>query len=147
MKKLLIILIGVFIIFIYVVNFMLLINKTYYKTTYHTLNGTDIFKKMLSKSDNSPHSFISTILGIFFTILYFAIICLFSYFDSECCMTAATFYSLKSKNLLDEEISNYLKDFTYFNNGNTYGYINDDVFLQSYEVIDLGLYRKIVIVY
>ena len=117
MKKLLIILIGVFIIFIYVVNFMLLINKTYYKTTYHTLNGTDIF------------------------------IPRFSYFDRECCMTAATFYSLKSKNLLDEEISNYLEDFTYFNDGNTYGYINDDVFLQSYEVIDLGLYRKIVIVY
>lgn len=117
MKKIFATLILIIVIFLYVINFMLMINKTFYKTTYESISGTQIF------------------------------IPRFSYFDSECCMTAATFYSLKSKRLLDEEISNYLKDFTYFSNENTYGYIKEDVFIQSYDVIDLGLYRKIVIVY
>lgn len=70
-----------------------------------------------------------------------------SYFVSECCMTAATFYSLRSEKELQEEIDNYLKDFTYFENENTYGYQKDDLFIQSYEAINKGLYRVIYIVY
>ncbi len=115
MKKFLIVLSSLFVIF--VANFMLIINKTFYHTTYKTVDNNEIF------------------------------IPRFSYFDSECCMTAVTFYSLKSKRLLDSEISEYLSDFTYFNNDTTYGYIKDDLFIQSYEVIDVGFYRKIVIIY
>ncbi len=118
MKKLLMILIPIiFIILIFVLNIMLITNKTYYKNKYYTVNNQEIF------------------------------IPRFSYFNSECCMTAATFYSLKSKNLLEREIGNYLDDFTYFRNSNTYGYVKDDLFIQSYEVIEKGLYREIVIVY
>ncbi len=117
MKKFLMVLSSLLVIFIIVINFMLLINKTFYHTTYKTINNNEIF------------------------------IPRFSYFESVCCMTAATFYSLKSKKLLDNEIAEYLSDFTYFNNNSTYGYMKDDLFIQSYEVIDLGFYRKIVIVY
>lgn len=117
MKKVLIGLGCLLVLFIIVINFMLLINKTFYHTSYKTIDNNEIF------------------------------IPRFSYFDSECCMTAATFYSLKSKHLLDQEIKNYLSDFTYFNNNSTYGYMKGDLFIQSYEVIDLGFYRKIVIVY
>lgn len=105
------------IIFIFIFNFLLITNKTFYKATYKTINNQEIF------------------------------IPRFSYFDSECCMTAATFYSLKDKTMLEREIDAYLSDFTYFNNSSTYGYIKDDIFIQSYEVVDLGLYRKIIIVY
>lgn len=71
----------------------------------------------------------------------------YSYFKEECCMTAATFYSLKSKKQLDKEILNYMKDFEYFDNDETYGYQKKDLFIQRYEVIEKGLYRKIIIVY
>ncbi|MCI9433792.1 MAG: hypothetical protein HFI86_00765 [Bacilli bacterium] len=117
MKKIIMVLSGLLVVFIIIVNFMLLINKTFYHTSYKTIDDNEIF------------------------------IPRFSYFGSECCMTAATFYSLKSKHLLDQEISEYLNDFTYFNNNNTYGYVKGDLFIQSYEVIDLGFYRKIVIIY
>lgn len=117
MKKFLIGLSCLLVVFIIVIGFMLLINKTFYHNSYKTINNNEIF------------------------------IPRFSYFDSECCMTAATFYSLKSKRLLDTEIDEYLSDFIYFNNNSTYGYMKDDLFIQSYEVIDLGFYRKIVIVY
>ena len=117
MKKFLIGFSSLLVVFIIIVNFMLLINKTFYHTTYKAINNNEIF------------------------------IPRFSYFDNECCMTAATFYSLKSKHLLDSEIVKYLSKFNYFNNDETYGYIKDDLFIQSYEVIDLGFLRKIVIVY
>lgn len=117
MKKFLIGLSGLFVVFIIVISFMLLINKTFYHNSYKTIDNNEIF------------------------------IPRFSYFESVCCMTAATFYSLKSKRLLDAEIDKYLSDFTYFNNNSTYGYMKGDLFIQSYEVIDLGFYRKIVIVY
>lgn len=117
MKKIIMVLSGLLVVFVIVVNFMLLINKTFYHTSYKTIDNNEIF------------------------------IPRFSYFDSECCMTAATFYSLKSKHLLDQEINDYLSDFTYFENDSTYGYMKGNLFIQSYEVIDLGFYRKIVIVY
>lgn len=117
MKKIIMALSCLLVVFIIVVNFMLLINKTFYHTSYKTIDNNEIF------------------------------IPRFSYFDSECCMTAANFYSLKSKHLLDQEINDYLSDFTYFENDSTYGYMKGNLFIQSYEVIDLGFYRKIVIVY
>ena len=57
------------------------------------------------------------------------------------------FYSLRSEKSLKEEISNYMSDFEYFEDDSTYGYKKDDLFIQSYNVIDNGLYRKIVIIY
>ena len=71
----------------------------------------------------------------------------FSYFKDECCMTAATFYSLKTKKELKKEINNYLKDFKYFENDETYGYQNGDLFIQNYDVVDKFFYRKIIITY
>lgn len=92
-------------------------NKTFFKTTYTGVQNQEIF------------------------------IPRFSYFKDECCMTAATFYSLKSKKQLKREINKYLKEFEYFENDETYGYKRDDLFIQSYEVIDKLLYRKIIITY
>ena len=71
----------------------------------------------------------------------------YSYFKSECCMTAATFYSLRSEKELKKEIKNYLKDFQYFSDETTYGYRKKDLFIQEYRVINKHLYRKIVITY
>lgn len=71
----------------------------------------------------------------------------YSYFKSDCCMYAAIFQSLKTKKDLEKEINDYMKDFEYFEDEHTYGYRNGDIFIQKYEVQDLGLYRKIVIVY
>ena len=70
-----------------------------------------------------------------------------SYFKEECCMTAAVFYSLRSKKELKKEIDNYMKDFEYFEDESTYGYRKEELFIQRYEVINIGLYRKIVITY
>lgn len=95
----------------------LLANKTFFKTTYIGVQKQEIF------------------------------IPRFSYFKDECCMTAATFYSLKTKRQLKREIDNYLKDFKYFENDETYGYEKGDLFIQSYEVIDKGMYRKVIITY
>ena len=95
----------------------LLTNKTFFKTTYIGVQKQEIF------------------------------IPRFSYFKDECCMTAATFYSLKTKRQLKREIDNYLKDFKYFENDETYGYEKGDLFIQSYEVIDKGMYRKVIITY
>lgn len=92
-------------------------NKTFFKTTYTGVQNQEIF------------------------------IPRFSYFKDECCMTAATFYSLKSKKQLKREINKYLKEFEYFEDDETYGYKRDDLFIQSYEVIDKLLYRKIIITY
>ena len=92
-------------------------NKTFFKTTYIGAQKQEIF------------------------------IPRFSYFKDECCMTAATFYSLKSKKTLQKEIDNYLKDFEYFEDDSTYGYQNGDLFIQKYEVLDKLIYRKIIITY
>jgi len=71
----------------------------------------------------------------------------YSYFKNECCMYAVNFYSLKSEKQLKKEIKKYLKDFEYFNDETTYGYRKDDLFIQSYEVVNHGLYRTIHITY
>ena len=92
-------------------------NKTFFKTTYIGINKQEIF------------------------------IPRFSYFKDECCMTAATFHSFKTKKRLEKEIKNYLMDFEYFENDETYGYMKGDLFIQSYEVVDKLFYRKIIITY
>ena len=71
----------------------------------------------------------------------------YSYFKNECCMTVATFYSLRSEKELKEEIANYMKDFEYFDDESTYGYMKQDIFIQSYEVVNHGMYRTIHITY
>ncbi len=106
------------ILFILVTTSVCLItNKTFFKTTYIGVQKQEIFVPR------------------------------FSYFKDECCMTAATFYSLKSKRQLKKEINKYLKDFEYFENDETYGYQKDDLFIQKYEIIDKLFYRKIIITY
>ena len=92
-------------------------NKTFLKTKYIGVQGQEIF------------------------------IPRYSYFKDECCMTAAVFHSFKSKKQLKKEINNYMKDFEYFEDDTTYGYKKGDLFIQSYEVVDKGLYRKIIITY
>ena len=93
---------------------------------------------------NNKTFFTTTYIGIQNQNIY---IPKYSYFKSECCMTAATFISLKSKKELEKDINNYLKDFNYFEDDSTYGYQKDDLFIQSYEVEEKILYRKIIIVY
>lgn len=97
--------------------FLLSTNKTFFKNTYNSLNNQEIF------------------------------IPKYSYLKEECCMYSATFYSLRSKQDIKQEIDLYLKDFTYFENDSTYGYLKNDLFIQRYGVEDQGLYRVIYIVY
>ena len=117
MRKGKIILISIVIIIIFLTFMVLFTNKTFFKTTYIGVHKQEIF------------------------------IPKYSYFKDECCMTVATFYSLKSKRKLKKEISKYMSDFEYFEDDSTYGYRKDDLFIQSYEVIDNGFCRKIIIVY
>ena len=92
-------------------------NKTFFKTTYIGVRDQEIF------------------------------IPKYSFFKEECCMTAATFYSLRSKDKLTKEIEEYMSSFEYFDDEGTYGYRRGDLFIQEYIVVDLGLYRKIIITY
>ena len=120
MKKWQIILISIFQIVIIIISCSLVIlfaNKTFFKTTYIGVNKQEIF------------------------------IPKYSYFKDESGMTIATFYSLKSEKKLRKEINNYMSDFEYFENDSTYGYRKDDLIIQSYEVVDNGLFRKIFIAY
>ena len=96
---------------------ILLSNKTFFKTTYIGINNQEIF------------------------------IPRYSFFKREAGMTVASFYSLKSEKTLQKEIDNYMKDFEYFKDESTYGYKKGDLFIQSYNVGDEGLYRKIYITY
>ena len=96
---------------------ILLSNKTFFKTTYIGINDQEIF------------------------------IPRFSFFKREAGMTVASFYSLKSEKTLKKEIGNYMKDFEYFEDESTYGYKKGELFIQSYEVANEGLYRKIYITY
>ena len=121
MKKQLLIVLGILVCLI-IVSFailfiVLLNNKTFFKTTYIGVDNQEIF------------------------------IPKYSYFKEECCMTAATFISLKSKYTLDKEIDNYLSGFHFYENDETYGYEKGDLFIQSYIVEEKGLYRKIIITY
>jgi len=54
---------------------------------------------------------------------------------------------LRSEESLKKEIDNYMKDFKYFEDESTYGYKKEKLFIQNYEVINNGLYRKIIITY
>ena len=96
---------------------ILLNNKTFFKTTYIGINDQEIF------------------------------IPRFSFFKREAGMTVASFYSLKSEKTLQREIDNYMKDFEYFEDESTYGYKKGELFIQSYEVANEGVYRKIYITY
>ena len=82
-KKMVIIVVVVLTILLISVSFLLKDNKTFFKTTYEGVQNQNIF------------------------------IPKYSYFKEECCMTAATFYSLKSEETLKKEIDNYMKDFKY----------------------------------
>ena len=104
-------------VFVSLIFIILLNNKTFFKTTYIGIDNQEIF------------------------------IPRYSFFKREAGMTVATFYSLKSEKTLKKEIENYMKDFEYFNDESTYGYIKEDLFIQSYEVSNEGLYRKIYIIY
>ena len=96
---------------------VLLTNKTFFKTIYIGIQDQEIF------------------------------IPRYSFFKREAGMTVASFYSLKSEKSLKREIDNYMKDFEYFEDESTYGYKKGDLFIQSYEVANEGLYRKIYITY
>ena len=96
---------------------ILLTNKTFFKTTYIGVNDQEIF------------------------------IPRYSFFKREAGMTVASFYSLKSERTLRSEIEDYMKDFEYFEDESTYGYKNGNLFIQSYNVANEGLYRKIYITY
>lgn len=92
-------------------------NKTFFKTTYIGVQNQKIF------------------------------IPRYSFFERETGLTCAIFYSLKSEKTLKKEINNYMKDFEYFEDSTTYGYKKGNLFIQSYEVTDRGLFRKIYITY
>ena len=96
---------------------VLLNNKTFFKTTYIGINDQEIF------------------------------IPRYSFFKREAGMTVASFYSLKSERALRSEINDYMQDFEYFEDESTYGYKKGNLFIQSYNVANEGLYRKIYITY
>ena len=111
------ILIVIGIIFILCIFVVLLTNKTFFKTTYIGIHDQEIF------------------------------IPRYSFFKRETGMTVASFYSLKSERVLRSEIDDYMQEFKYFEDESTYGYKKGDLFIQSYNVANEGLYRKIYITY
>ena len=111
------VLIIVGIIVITCVFIILLTNKTFFRTTYIGIHDQEIF------------------------------IPRYSFFKREAGMTVASFYSFKSEKTLKEEIDNYMKEFEYFEDESTYGYKKGDLFIQSYNVANEGIYRKIYITY
>ncbi len=118
MKKKIILITSILLVILLISIFILLKNnKTFFKTTYTGVDNQEIF------------------------------IPKYSYFKDECCMTVAVFYTLRSEKELEKEINNYMKDFKYFSDETTYGYKKGNLFIQTYEVEDHILYRKIIIVY
>ena len=111
------VLIVIGIIFVLCVFVVLVTNKTFFKTTYVGIHDQEIF------------------------------IPRYSFFKREAGMTVASFYSLKSERALKSEINNYMQEFEYFEDESTYGYKKGDLFIQSYNVANEGLYRKIYITY
>ena len=111
------VLIVIGIIFILCIFIALLTNKTFFKTTYIGIHNQEIF------------------------------IPRYSFFKREAGMTVASFYSLKSERSLRSEIDDYMQDFEYFEDESTYGYKKGELFIQSYNVANEGLYRKIYITY
>lgn len=110
-------LITISIIIVTFIFIVLLSNKTFFKTTYLGINNQEIF------------------------------IPRYSFFKKEAGMTVASFYSLKSVKTLKKEINAYMKEFEFFEDDTTYSYKKGNLFIQSYEVSDEGLYRKIYITY
>ena len=99
-KKIIILsIVGVVVIAILASFVVLKNNKTFFKSEYIGVEGQKIF------------------------------IPKYSYFKEECCMTAASFYSLRSEKELKKEIESYMKDFEYFENETTYGYRKDGLFI------------------
>lgn len=116
MKKKLFILFGVFILIgfsLYTVVIYKLKNNSTYNSNIYHGRGHDIY------------------------------IPLHSYLKEECCMTVASFYNLKSKEELEKDIQNYLKDFIVYE----HGYRKGNLYISNYEVEDKGLYRIIYITY
>lgn len=111
------VLIIIGIILVVCVFIILLTNKTFFKTTYIGVHEQEIF------------------------------IPRFSFFKREAGMTVASFYSLKSERVLKSEIDDYMQEFEYLEDESTYGYKKGNLFIQSYNVADEGLYRKIYITY
>ena len=110
-------LIVIGIIFVLFIFVVLLTNKTFFRTTYIGIHDQEIF------------------------------IPRYSFFKREAGMTVASFYSLKSERALRSEIDDYMQEFEYFENESTYGYKKGELFIQSYNVANEGLYRKIYITY
>ena len=110
-------LIVIGIIFVLFIFVVLLTNKTFFRTTYIGIHDQEIF------------------------------IPRYSFFKRETGMTVASFYSLKSERVLRSEIDDYMQEFKYFEDESTYGYKKGDLFIQSYNVANEGLYRKIYITY
>ena len=117
MKKVFITLIVIFILLFLICIYILSTNKTFFNNVYIGVQNQEIF------------------------------IPRYSYFKRESGMTVARFNSLKSEKMLQKEIDDYMNDFEYFEDESTYGYKKGDLFIQSYEVIDEGLYRIIYITY
>ena len=105
------------IILVLCVFIVLVTNKTFLKTTYIGSHDQEIF------------------------------IPKYSFFKREAGMTVASFYSLKSERTLRNEIDDYMQKFEYFEDESTYGYKKGELFIQSYNVANEGLYRKIYITY
>lgn len=110
-------LIVIGIIFVLFIFVVLLTNKTFFRTTYIGIHDQEIFVPR------------------------------YSFFKREAGMTVASFYSLKSERALRSEIDDYMQEFEYFENESTYGYKKGELFIQSYNVANEGLYRKIYITY
>ena len=111
------VLVVIGIIFVLCAFIVLVTNKTFFKTTYIEIHDQEIF------------------------------IPRYSFFKRETGMTVASFYSLKSERVLRSEIDDYMQEFKYFEDESTYGYKKGDLFIQSYNVANEGLYRKIYITY
>ena len=116
-NKKIIIMTIVLTILILIIFGTLLNNKTFFKDKYIGMQGQEIYVPR--------HSF----------------------FKQECCMTVAEFHSLRSKKYLKRQIDNYMNEFEYFEDGQTYGYKKGDLFIQNYTVVNKGLYRIIYITY
>lgn len=117
MKRILIVTFSIFLLIILMCIISLFSNKTFFKTTYIGVNNQEIF------------------------------IPKYSFFKRESGMTCASFNSLKSEKVLKEEIQDYMKDFEYFEDETPYGYRKGDLYIQSYKVVNEGLYRIIYITY
>lgn len=68
----------------------------------------------------------------------------FCFLYKEGGLTVASFCSLRSKDSLQKEIDNYLSTFSKRESG---VYVKDDLYIETYNVIEMGTYRRIVLTY